>query len=125
MKEMKRTRLSLIYLGTYLTVIGVALLFVPRLTMASLQASGDYGDIFPRVTGMVMSGLGISIFGMIKENTVTLYPATLAIRAYFCLCLVVFYVMTSDPMFLILTFIVLLGFALTLSAFLMDRKLPS
>ena len=62
---------------------------------------------------------------MIKENTVALYPATLAIRAYFCVCLVVFYTMTADPMFLVLTGLVLLGFVLTLSAIVMDRKNPT
>ena len=75
--------------------------------------------------GMLMSGFGVAVIGMIRENTVALYPATLAIRGYFCICLVVFYWMTLDPMFLILTMIVLLGFVLTLSAYLIDRRMPS
>ena len=125
MKELKKTRLSLIYLASYLTLIGVALLFVPRTTLSILQSSGEYGEVFPRVAGMLMSGLGVAIIGMIKENTVALYPATLAIRAYFVVCLLVFYATTSDPLFMVLTIIVGLGFVLTLGAFMMDRKQPS
>lgn len=125
MKELKRTRLSLFYLGGYLTVIGLALLFAPRPTLDLLQASGEYGDVFPRVAGMLMSGLGIAVVGMIRARTFALYPATLAIRAYFSVCLLSFYGMTGDPLFLVVTAIVLLGFALTLGGYLLDRGQPS
>jgi hypothetical protein len=60
---MNRTRLSLYYLGSYLVVIGVAPLFATHATLNVLQPSGDYGDVFPRVAGMLMSGLRFSIFG--------------------------------------------------------------
>lgn len=93
--------------------------------MALLQASGENGDFFPGTAGMLMSGLGMAMAGMIKENTVGLYPATLAIRAYFCVGLVVFFTMTADPMFLFSTGIVLLGFVLALGAMVMDRKNPT
>ena len=119
---MKKTRLRLFYLGSYLTIIGFGLLFAPHGTLKLLQSNGDYGDIFPRVAGMLMSGLGLSVFGMIRARSSELYPATLLMRVYFIACIVAFYAMTSDPLFLILVGIVGLGFGLTLFSYLTDRR---
>jgi hypothetical protein len=112
----------LFYLGSYLSVIGLGLLLAPHGMLKILQSSGDYGDVFPRVSGMLMSGLGLSIFGMIRARSDTLYPATLLIRAYFMACIVVFYAMTRDRLFLVLAAIVGLGFFLTLGSYLLDRR---
>ena len=68
-----------------------------------------------------MSGLGLSIFGMIRAHSSKLYPATLLMRVYFIACIVAFYAMTGDPLFLILVGIVGLGFILTLGSYLLDR----
>jgi hypothetical protein len=119
---LNRTRLSLFYLGSYLVIIGFGLLFTPHATLKVLQSNGDYGDIFPRVTGMFMSGLGLSVFGMIRARSHELYPATLFIRAYFIACFAGFYAMSDDPLFLVLIGIVGLGIILTLSSYLLDRK---
>ena len=119
---MKKTRLSLFYLGSYLTIIGLGLLLAPHDTLKLLLSNGDYGDVFPRVAGMLMSGLGLSIFGMIRARSSELYPATLLMRVYFIACIVAFYAMTSDPLFLILVGIVGLGFGLTLFSYLTDRR---
>jgi hypothetical protein len=118
---MSKTRISLFYLGSYLTVIGLGLLFAPRETLKSLQSNGDYGDVFPRVAGMLMSGLGLSIFGIIRARSSELYPATLFMRVYFIACIAAFYTMTGDPLFLVLAGIVGLGFVLTLSSYVLDR----
>jgi hypothetical protein len=120
---MTTTRLSLFYLGSYLLIIGMGLLFAPRVTLRILQSNGDYGDVFPRVSGMLMSGLGLSIFGIIRARADALYPATLIIRLYFIGCIIAFYAITHDSFFLVLTAIVGLGFVLTLSSFLWDRRL--
>jgi hypothetical protein len=119
---MQRTRLSLFYLGSYLSIIGAGLLFAPHGTLKILQSSGDYGDVFPRVAGMLMSGLGLSIFGIIRARSSELYPATLLIRAYFIACIVAFYAMTRDSFFLVLVGIVGLGLVLTLGSYLVDRR---
>ena len=119
---LSRTRLSLFYLGSYLVIIGFGLLFTPHATLKVLQSNRDYGDIFPRVTGMFMSGLGLSVFGMIRARSHELYPATLFIRAYFIACFAGFYAMSDDPLFLVLIGIVGLGIILTLSSYLLDRK---
>ena len=119
---MNKTRLSLFYLGSYLTIIGFGLLLVPDGTLKILQSNGEYGDVFPRIAGMLMSGLGITVFGIIRARVSELYPATLLIRLYFLVCIVVFYSMTRDPLFLVIFAIVALGFVLTLSSFILDRK---
>ena len=119
---MNRTRLSLFYLGSYLAIIGFVLQLAPRGTLKILQSNADYGDVFPRVAGMLMSGLGLSIFGMIRARSSDLYPATLLIRVYFIACIVAFYAMTDDPLFLVLVGIVGLGLVLTLGSYLLDRK---
>jgi len=119
---MNRMRISLFYLGSYLTIIGFGLLLVPHETLKILQSNGDYDDVFPRVAGMLMSGLGLSIFGIIRARSSELYPATLLIRVYFIACIAVFYAMTGDPLFLVLVGIVGLGLVFTLSAYLLDRR---
>jgi hypothetical protein len=86
-------------LGSYLAIIGFGLLFVPNETLMVLQSNGDYGDVFPRVAGMLMSGLGLSIFGMIRARSYELYYATLFMRVYFIVCIAAFYAMTHDPFF--------------------------
>ena len=119
---MKKTRLSLLYLGSYLTIIGLGLLLAPHDTLKLLLSNGDYGDVFPRVAGMLMSGLGLSVFGKIRARSSELYPATLLMRVYFIACIVAFYAMTGDPLFLVLVGIVGLGFGLTLFSYLTDRR---
>jgi len=122
---MHRTRLSLFYLGSYLGLIGFGLLFVPHGTLKILQSNRDYDEVMTRIAGMLMSGLGFSIFGMIRARSDEQYPATLLIRLYFILCFVVFYLMTRDPLFVVLTGIVGLGLVLTLASYLLDRKVPN
>ena len=119
---MNKTRLSLLYLGSYLVLIGLGLLFAPEGTLRLLQSNAEYGDVFPRVAGMLMSGLGFSVFGIIRAGVPELYPPTIFIRIYILICLGIFYRMTSDPLFLVLIVIVGIGFALTLSAHLRDRR---
>lgn len=119
---MNRTRLSLLYLASYLAIIGFGLLFAPRQTLRILQSNQDYGDIFPRVSGMLMSGLGLSVFGMIRARNVGQYPATIIMRIYFLVCIAAFYAMNKDPFFLVLGAIVLFGLILTTGSFIVDRS---
>lgn len=118
---MNCTRVSLYYLAGYLLVIGFGLLLVPHETLKLLFSNGDYGDIFPRLAGMLMSGLGLTIAGIILARTQALYPATLAVRSYFAVCLIAFYLASKDPLFLVVLGIVAIGMVLTLSSYLTDR----
>ena len=86
MKNLSKTKISLFYLATYLIVIGFGLVFAPRNSLIVLQSNADYGDVFPRVAGMLMSGLGFTVLGLIRASAYELYPATLVIRVYFLIC---------------------------------------
>jgi hypothetical protein len=119
---MNKTRFSLLYLGSYLVLIGLGLLFAPDSTLRLLQSNAEYGDVFPRVAGMLMSGLGLSVFGMIRARSSEQYPATLFMRVYFIACFVAFYAMTRDPLFLVLVGIVGLGLILTLASYFLDHR---
>lgn len=118
---MNRTRLSLYYLATYLVVIGLALLFLPRTTLLLLRASGVHGEAFPRFAGMLMAGLGLNIAGIIRARAEALYPATLLVRSFFLACLGWFYWTTRDPFFLVITGIVAVGVSLTFVCYVTDR----
>jgi len=118
---MERARKSLYYLAGYLLVIGFALLLVPDLTLRLLLSKGHYGDVFPRLAGMLMSGLGMTVAGILRARAQVLYPATLAVRLYFIVCLIGLYWTSQDPMFLVILGVVLVGVALTLTSYLIDR----
>jgi len=97
------------------------LLLDPNQTLSLLRSNGHYGDIFPRLAGMVLSGLGMNIAGIIRARAQALYPATLLVRSYFVACLVWLFWMSKDPFFLVVLGVVLFGMALTLASVLADR----
>ena len=119
---MQRTRLSLYYLCSYLLNGGLVLLFFPQQRLRLLLSNGEYGDVFPRVAGMLLTGLGLFVFAIIMAHAEALYPATLVVRAFFLVCMSVFFLMTRDPLFLVLVGIVGLGFVLTGVIYLTERK---
>ena len=118
---MERTRWALYYLAGYLLLGGFGLLLVPDQMLRLLLSNGHYGDVFPRLAGMLMSGLGMSIAGIIRARAQALYPATLVVRSYFIVCLIGLYWMSSDPLFLVVLGVVLVGFVWTLTSYLVDR----
>lgn len=121
---MQRTHLSLYYLAGYLLLLGFAMLLIPTQTLKFLLSNGDYGEIFPRLSGMLLAGLGMTIVGILLTRSEALYPATLGVRAFFLICLVVFFAMTKDPFFLVVFGIVVLGVVMTLFSVLSDRGSP-
>lgn len=64
---MNRTRLSLYYLCSYLLVGGLVLLFYPKEGLALFMSNGVYGDVMPRVAGMLLAGLGMTVFAIISR----------------------------------------------------------
>jgi hypothetical protein len=117
-----RTRISLLYLASYLVVIGLGLLLVPAQTLRLLLSNGAYGDTMPRLAGMLMAGLGLTIAGIMRAQAQALYPATLFVRVFFVASLIAIYAVARDPFFLTITVIVLVGMGLTFSSYLIDRS---
>jgi len=102
--------------------------FASRINREAVRSLGalsndDYGDILPQAAGLLISGLWLSVFGMIRAApTAQLYPATLFMRVYFMVCIEVFYEATADPLFFVLIAVVGPGFTLTLTAYRVDRN---
>ena len=118
---MKKTRFSLFYLAGYLIPAGLLLLIAPTFSTRLLLSNGNYGDVFPRLAGMLLIGIGVLVVQMIRLHLDMLYTTTLAIRLFFCVCFIVFYLISQDPFFLVLLVIVAFGLVLTGSSYFMDR----
>ena len=118
---MKLTRLSLYYLAGYLLFAGVALMLVPAFALSLLLSNGQYGDVLPRLLGVVLFALGVFVAQVIRHRLTVLYPTTLAVRAVILVVLAALYVKSSDPLFLVLLGIVGLGFLMTGTAYLRER----
>ncbi len=71
---------------------------------------------------MLLAGLGMVVYAIIRTRSEALYPATLIVRSFFLVCLAVFYLLYRDPLFLVLFGIVGFGGLLTLSSYLLDRR---
>ena len=119
---MNKTRLSLYYPATYLTVAGVLLLVAPQFSMQLLFSNGEYDDVFPRVAGMMILGLGLIVIQVIRLRQEQLYSTLWVIRLLFCIGWLGFYFYTKDPYFLVLLAIVGAGFIWTGVNLLQERR---
>jgi uncharacterized protein YjeT (DUF2065 family) len=119
---MKRTRLSLFYLATYLLGAGIALILAPSLALTLLFAKGHYGDVMPRLLGVVLLALGIVIVQIIRHRLEVLYTTTLVVRVFIMLVLAGLLIYSGDPLFISLMVVVGLGMVLTGSSYLSERR---
>jgi len=122
---MHRTRLSLYYLATYLTLTGLAFLLAPQRALGLLLATGSYDDAFVRFTGAFMLAVATLVIQMIRFRLEVLYPTTLAVRVFFLVVIVWLYQETGDRLFLMVLGVVALGFLLTLFGLLADWRAAS
>jgi uncharacterized protein YjeT (DUF2065 family) len=118
----RRTRLSLYYLAAYLLGAGIALIFAPALALTLLFASGHYGDVMPRLLGVVLLALGIIVVQIIRHRVEVLYPTTLIVRAFIVVVLLALLVYSRDPLFISLLVVVGFGMVLTGASYLRDRR---
>jgi hypothetical protein len=118
----KRTRLSLYYLLAYLITAGFGFLLIPQVMFELLLSNGDYGDIFPRVAGMLILALTLLVFQIMRLKIESLYVTTVAVRLMILACLVWLYLQSRDPFFIIVIAIVSLGVMLTISGYYMDQQ---
>jgi hypothetical protein len=71
---------------------------------------------------MLLTGLGMSIFGIVSARAEALYPRRLMIRAFFLICIAAFYWKSHDPFFLVLLAVVGFGFIWTGFSYLTEKK---
>lgn len=119
---MRRTRLSFFYLAAYLLGAGVALVLVPSLALKLLFSNGNYGDVMPRLLGVVLLALGLIIVQIMRHRVEVLYPTTLGVRAVIVVGLVALFIYSKDPLFISLTVVVGIGMILTGTSYLVDRR---
>ena len=119
---MRKTRLSLLYPATYLLGSGAAILIAPQWAMRLLGSNGNYDDVMPRVAGMFLFGLGMLVVQIMRYELERMYSATVAVRVFFCICLIWFYFLGRDPFFLVVVAVVALGIALTGTGIWLERR---
>ena len=119
---MKKTHLSLYYLVGYLIPAGVALITVPEWALKLLLSNGNYGDVLPRLLGVILLALGMVILQIVRLHVDVLYSGTLVVRSVILVCLVGLYLYSRDPLFLTLLGIVGFGFVLTSISYCLDRR---
>jgi uncharacterized protein YjeT (DUF2065 family) len=118
----KRTNLSLYYLAGYLLPAGTLLLLVPDVATKLLLSNRTYDDAPFRLAGVLLIGLGILVVQMIRHRLEVLYPTTILIRLLISATLIWLYVRTSDPFFLVVLLVVVIGIGLTAASFVLDRR---
>jgi uncharacterized protein YjeT (DUF2065 family) len=119
---MRRTNLSLIYVAAYLLLAGVFLLLAPGLALRLFLSTGDYGEILPRLAGLLLLGLGILVVQIVRYHITALYVTTLVVRGVFCVGFVVLYILSRDPLFLVLLAVVGIGVAATSTSYVLDKR---
>ena len=119
---MRRTNRSLIYVVAYLLVSGLFLLVAPRLALTLLFSTGDSDLILPRLAGLLLIGLGMFVAQIVRYRIVALYATTLAVRAVFCVGFIALYLLSRDPLFLVLLAVVGLGMLATTASYVLDRR---
>jgi len=116
-----RTRLSLYYLVGYTLPVGVALMFVPQMTMSLLFTNHAYDDLGLRMFGVLLFSLGMVASGMIINNASRAYPVTLFVRGFIIAALFVLYTQYGDPALLVIDLVVTVGWALTFLGWRKDK----
>ena len=119
---MHRTHLSLYYLFSYLIFAGLSLLVAPQFALRLLLSDADYGDVLPRLPGVILLALGIVVMQIVRLKVQVLYSTTLIVRSIILICLFGLYSYSRNPLFLVLVGIVALGVTLTGASFWLDRR---
>ena len=119
---MSKTRLSLYYLVTYLSLTGLGLMFAPAHVMTMLMATGEYGDIMPRFVGILMLTLGLLVSQIIRLRVEAMYPVTVLVRLLIWFFVLWLYFRSGDPFFAAVLAVVGLGILLTGGIFLSERR---
>ncbi|HEV8130022.1 MAG TPA: hypothetical protein VGQ81_02130 [Acidobacteriota bacterium] len=119
---MDKTNFSLWYVVAYLVPTGAVLMVAPDVMLRILLSSGDYGDVFPRLVGCFMVGLGVFVLQIIRHRVRALYPTTLGARIFFCASFLALYFRSRDPFFLVISCVVAVGLAMTAATYFLDRR---
>jgi uncharacterized protein YjeT (DUF2065 family) len=84
--------MSLFYVIGYLVPGGLGLLIAPQMALKLLFANSTYGDVMPRMVGMLMVALGVILLQIVRFRFEVLYSTALVIRSAMLPILYSFYV---------------------------------
>ena len=115
-------RRSLYYVVGYLAPSGLALVIAPEPAMRLIGSTGDYGDVMPRVVGVLLLGGGGLVAQIIRHRAQVLYATTLGVCLLGVAACVALYVDSQDPMFLVMVVIVGVGVFLTSLGLAVDHR---
>lgn len=101
--------LTLWYLAGYLLFGGIGFASIPQPTLRLFLSTGNYDDTMVRVAGMFMIMLGGLIATMAFRKDFTYYRYSILARTFAVAFLLTLYFVTTDPLFLVLTTVVLIG----------------
>ena len=101
--------------------VGVALMFVPQMTMNLLLTNNAYDDLGLRMFGVLLFSLGIIASGMIVNKASRVYTVTLFVRGFIIAALFVLYSQYGDPALLAINLVVIVGWALTFLSWRKDK----
>lgn len=102
-------RWSLVYVVAYLTAGGLGFALVPRLTRELFLSNHEYDDAGFRLAGMLMVGLAFLVGTIVRHRDGKYYPMSIVLRSVFVVFLLALYADGRDPMFLVISGIVLIG----------------
>ncbi len=102
-------KITWIYLASYLSIGGFGFAFAPEIALKLFMSSGDYGDIMPRVAGLFMLTLGSLIGTMTYNNDLRYYGFSVIARTGMVVFFAWLFSMSKDPLFIIISVIVLIG----------------
>lgn len=86
------------------------------------MSNGDYGDIMPRVAGVFMVTLGGLVAMFVIRRDYAYYPYSIFARTAIVGFIVFLFLKSGDPLFLVLTAIVLIGLLPSIWLLLTERE---
>src|SRR3954469_14911704 len=119
---MPRTRRTLFFLATYLTLTGFALLFAPQATLKLLFATHEYPGAFVQFSGILMIGLAIIVANVIKYGSPVFYRATLLARIPMWILILGLYFYTREAALIVILCVLGTGIVVTGTWYLSERK---
>lgn len=118
-------RLSLTYVVSYLAIGGLGFLFVPDIARGLLLSNTEYDDVGFQLTGTMMLALSYLVFSIVRSADWKYYPVSIYARSFIVVVLTWLYFSESDPMFLVLDGIVLLGLIPSMYFHFVTQSSPS
>ena len=95
---------------------------MPDFATKLLLSNRSYDDAPFRLAGILLIGLGILVIQIIRHRLEVLYPTTVVVRLLISATLIGLFLETSDPFFLVVLTVVVIGIVLTGASFVLDRR---